>query len=342
MLYPVDQPYLEVPLSAPYPVSILDLATVSHGQPIAESLQESTALAVLADQLGFKRLWFAEHHNMKTIASSATSVLLAHIGAHTNNIRLGAGGIMLPNHAPLVIAEQFGTLKELYGDRIDLGLGRAPGTDQKTLMALRRTNQSAERFPSDVLELQSYLQGESRIPGINAYPGYETNVPLVILGSSHFGAQLAAQLGLTYSFASHFAPQMLESAAAMYRSEFKPSPDLPEPYFIAAANVIIADTEERAQQLWDRAQRSRIRSMLGRGRNLSDEDVEQLMHSAPGQQVLQMLEMSAVGTPDTVREWLDDFATRINADEVIITNMAGPLDDRKRALQLISDHIIQR
>ena len=329
-------------MSAPYPVSILDLATVSHGQPIAESLQESTALAELADQLGFKRLWFAEHHNMKTIASSATSVLLAHIGAHTRRIRLGAGGIMLPNHAPLVIAEQFGTLKELYGDRIDLGLGRAPGTDQKTLMALRRTSQAAERFPSDVLELQSYLQGESRIPGINAYPGSETNVPLIILGSSHFGAQLAAQLGLTYSFASHFAPQMLESAAAMYRSEFKPSQDLPDPYFIAAANVIIADTEERAQQLWDRAQRSRIRSMLGRGRKLTDEDVEQLMHSAPGQQVLQMLEMSAVGTPDTVRDWLDDFAARVHADEVIITNMAGPLTDRKRALQLISEHIIQR
>ena len=207
-------------MAAPYPVSILDLATVRHGQPIAESLKESTELAVLADELGFHRLWFAEHHNMATIASSATSVLLAHMGAHTTNIRLGAGGIMLPNHAPLVIAEQFGTLLELYGDRIDLGLGRAPGTDQKTLMALRRTNQSADRFPSDVLELQSYLKGESRIPGINAYPGTGTNVPLILLGSSHFGAQLAAQLGLSYSFASHFAPQMLESAAALYRSEF--------------------------------------------------------------------------------------------------------------------------
>lgn len=329
-------------MTASYPVSILDLATVRHGQPIAESLQESTELAVLADELGFHRLWFAEHHNMETIASSATAVLLAHMGAHTKNIRLGAGGIMLPNHAPLVIAEQFGTLKELYGNRVDLGLGRAPGTDQKTLMALRRSNQSAERFPSDVLELQSYLKGESRIPGINAYPGSGTNVPLIILGSSHFGAQLAAQLGLTYSFASHFAPQMLESAAALYRSEFTPSDDLAEPYFIAAANVIVAETEDHAQHMWERAKRARIRTMLGRGRHLTDDDVEQLVHSAPGQQVLQMLEMTAVGTPDQVRDWLDDFATRVNADELIITNMAGPLEDRKRGLQLISDRIIHR
>lgn len=329
-------------MTAPYPVSILDLATVRHGQPIAQSLKESTELAVLADELGFHRLWFAEHHNMETIASSATSVLLAHMGAHTTNIRLGAGGIMLPNHAPLVIAEQFGTLHELYGDRIDLGLGRAPGTDQKTLMALRRTNQSAERFPSDVLELQSYLKGESRIPGINAYPGSGTNVPLVILGSSHFGAQLSAQLGLTYSFASHFAPQMLESAAALYRTEFTPSEDLAEPYFIAAANVIIADTQQRAEELWERAKRARIRTMLGRGRQLSDDDVEQLVHSVAGQQVLQMLEMTAVGTPDVVRYWLDDFVSRINANEVIVTNMAGPLEDRRRALQLMSEHIIQR
>lgn len=329
-------------MTAPYPVSILDLATVHHGQPIAESLQESTELAVLADELGFHRLWFAEHHNMETIASSATAVLLAHIGAHTDNIRLGAGGIMLPNHAPLIIAEQFGTLRELYGDRVDLGLGRAPGTDQKTLMALRRSNQSADRFPSDVLELQSYLKGESRIPGINAYPGSGTNVPLILLGSSHFGAQLAAQLGLPYSFASHFAPQMLESAAALYRSEFSPSDDLTKPYFIAAANVIVAETEDHAQRMWEAAKRARIRTMLGRGRHLSDEDVEQLVHSAPGQQILQMLEMTAVGTPDQVREWLDDFAARVSADELIITNMAGPLEERKQALQLISDHIIHR
>lgn len=193
-----------------------------------------------------------------------------------------------------------------------------------------------------MLELQSYLKGESRIPGINAYPGSGTNVPLILLGSSHFGAQLAAQLGLPYSFASHFAPQMLESAAALYRSEFSPSDDLTKPYFIAAANVIVAETEDHAQRMWEAAKRARIRTMLGRGRHLSDEDVEQLVHSAPGQQILQMLEMTAVGTPDQVREWLDDFAARVSADELIITNMAGPLEDRKQALQLISDHIIHR
>lgn len=167
-------------------------------------------------------------------------------------------------------------------------------------------------------------------------------MPLIILGSSHFGAQLAAQLGLTYSFASHFAPQLLESAAALYRSEFKPSEGLAEPYFIAAANVIVADTQQRADELWERAKRARIRTMLGRGRQLTDDEVEQLVHSVPGQQVLQMLEMTAVGTPNVVREWLDDFASRVNADELIVTNMAGPLEDRRRALQLMSEHIIQR
>lgn len=329
-------------MTTPYPLSILDLATVRHGQPISESLKESTELAVLADELGFHRLWFAEHHNMETIASSATAVLLAHMGAHTERIRLGAGGVMLPNHAPLVIAEQFGTLQELYGERIDLGLGRAPGTDQKTLFALRRTNQSADRFPSDVLELQGYLKDESRIPGIHAYPGAGTNIPLVILGSSHYGAQLAAQLGLTYSFASHFAPQLLESAAALYRSEFTASQDLAAPYFIAAANVIVADTQQRAEELWERAKRARIRSMLGRGRRLTDDEVEQLVHSAAGQQVVQMLEMTAVGTPDVVRDWLDDFAARVNADELIVTNTAGPFQDRRRALELLSEHVINR
>lgn len=327
---------------SPYPISILDLATVREGQSIGEAVNESVKLAQIAEKQGFKRIWYAEHHNMPKIASSATSVLLAHVAAHTSTIRLGSGGIMLPNHSPLVIAEQFGMLNELYGDRIDLGLGRAPGTDQQTLRALRRSPESANNFPSDVVELQGYLKGETRIPGINAYPGKDTNVPLYILGSSHFGAQLGAELGLSYSFASHFAPQMLESASKIYRERFKPSEDLEKPHFIAALNVVVAETNSEAQQLWEATKRERIRMMMGRGRQLSDEDVEMLMHSPGGQQVLEMAKYTAVGTPDVVRDYLDEFAERVQADELMITNAAPGIEARERALELLGEHVVNR
>jgi luciferase family oxidoreductase group 1 len=226
------------------PLSILDLAPIRAGETARESFAASVALAQRAEELGYRRVWYAEHHNIPTIASSATSVLIAHIGAHTRTIRVGAGGIMLPNHSPLTIAEQFGTLESLYPGRIDLGLGRAPGSDQNTMRALRRSPASADRFPEDVLELQGYLGGESRIPGVNATPGKETNVPLYILGSSMFGATLAAALGLPYAFASHFAPAALEQAVAAYRHEFRPSAQLAQPYVIAGVNVVAADTSE--------------------------------------------------------------------------------------------------
>lgn len=329
-------------MTAPYPVSILDLATVHHGQPIADSLRQSTELAILADELGFHRLWFAEHHNMETIASSATSVLLAHIGAHTKHIRLGAGGIMLPNHAPLVIAEQFGTLAEIHPGRIDLGLGRAPGTDQRTMMALRRDPSAADTFPRDVKELAGYLKGQTLIPGVDAFPGSGTDVPLFVLGSSQYGAQLAAALGLGYSFASHFAPQMLEHAARLYRESFEPSEDYPEPHFIAALNVIAADTEAEAHAQLEIAHRHRIRQMLGRGRDLSEEDVTMLLHSAGGEQVLSMMKYTAVGTIDTVRTYLDEFRERVDADELIITNAAPDLAARHRTLELLGEHVIRR
>ncbi len=200
-----------------YPLSILDLATVSEHQTVRESLEATVVLAKRAEQAGFHRVWYAEHHNMESIASSATSVLIAHVAAHTERIRLGAGGIMLPNHSPLIIAEQFGTLAELHVGRIDLGLGRAPGSDQLTQRALRRDPMAAENFPHDVIELQGYLSGPSRVPGVEATPGKGTRVPMYILGSSLFGASLAAALGLPFAFASHFAPDALEQAIPLYR-----------------------------------------------------------------------------------------------------------------------------
>src|SRR5919205_3105086 len=211
------------------PLSVLDLAPIARGQSVGESIAASVALAQKAEEVGYRRVWYAEHHNMPSIASSATSVLIAHVGAHTREIRLGAGGVMLPNHSPLTIAEQFGTLEAMYPGRIDLGLGRAPGSDQNTMYALRRDPRSAESFPQDVLELQAYLAGETRVPGVDAIPGKGSKLPLYVLGSSLFGAQLAAALGLPYAFASHFAPQALEAAVATYRREVQPSPQPEEP-----------------------------------------------------------------------------------------------------------------
>ncbi len=319
-----------------FPISILDLATVRYQQPIAEALAKSLELAQLADELNYTRLWFAEHHNFPSIASSATSVLIGHIAAHTKRIRVGAGGIMLPNHPPLVIAEQFGTLAELFPNRIDLGLGRAPGTDHQTMRALRRDFNAADTFPQDVLELQSYLSEETRESGVHAYPGRGTNVPLYILGSSLFGARLAASLGLPYAFASHFAPQMLVQAAEVYRSEFKPSERCPEPHMIAALSVIAADSQEEADRHYEQAARARVRMMLGRGRKLSSEEVELLYHSAAGHQVLQMLHYRAVGTPEVVANQLRDFQRLCGADELMITNLATELPAQRRTLELVA------
>lgn len=319
-----------------FPISILDLATVRYQQPIAQALAKSLELAQLADELNYTRLWFAEHHNFPSIASSATSVLIGHIAAHTKRIRVGAGGIMLPNHPPLVIAEQFGTLAELFPDRIDLGLGRAPGTDHQTMRALRRDFNAADTFPQDVLELQSYLSDDTQESGVYAYPGRGTNVPLYILGSSLFGARLAAQLGLPYAFASHFAPQMLIQAAEVYRNEYQPSDRFPHPYMIAALSVIAADSQEEADAHYEQAARARVRMMLGRGRKLSNEEVELLYHSAAGQQVLQMLHYRAVGTSAVVADQLLEFQRLCGADELMITNLATELPAQRRTLELVA------
>src|SRR6476469_508670 len=242
------------------PLSIPDLAAVGREETIAESFAGSVALAQVAERGGYKRVWYAEHHNITSIASSATAVLIAHVAAQTETIRLGAGGVMLPNHSPRVIAEQFGTLETLHPGRIDLGLGRAPGTDQRTWMALRRDPTASDRFPQDVLELQKFLSDEEPLPGLRAIPGRGTKVPLYLLGSSLFGAELAAQLGLPYAFASHFAPRYLHEAIRVYRKEFKPSQQQPEPYVIAGIGVIAAETQESAAAQLEAARRVRARA----------------------------------------------------------------------------------
>ncbi|TMR99441.1 LLM class flavin-dependent oxidoreductase [Nonomuraea basaltis] len=312
------------------PLSILDLAHIGEGETASDSFTASVALAQRAEELGYERIWYAEHHNMDSIASSATSVLIAHVAAHTRTIRLGAGGVMLPNHAPLTIAEQFGTLETLHPGRIDLGLGRAPGSDQQTMRALRRSPAVADAFPQDVLELQGYLAGESRIPGVDATPGKGTNVPLYILGSSLFGAQLAAALGLPYAFASHFAPAALEEAVALYRREFKPSAQLEQPYVMAALNVIAADTTEEAQEQFLSAKRFRVSRFLGRGRTFTPEEADMILESPAGQQLLQMAKYSAVGDPDEVKAYVDRFAEHARADELIVVFSAP---DRKAWLR---------
>ncbi|NUR86049.1 MAG: LLM class flavin-dependent oxidoreductase [Nonomuraea sp.] len=323
------------------PLSILDLAHIGEGETASESLAASVALAQRAEELGYHRIWYAEHHNMPSIASSATSVLIAHIAAHTRTIRLGAGGVMLPNHSPLTIAEQFGTLETLHPGRIDLGLGRAPGSDQQTMRALRRSPASADSFPQDVLELQGYLTGESRIPGVDATPGKGTNVPLYILGSSLFGAQLAAALGLPYAFASHFAPDALEEAVAVYRREFKPSAQLAEPYVIAGVNVIAADTAEEAREQLLTAQRYRVSRFLGRGRSFTPEEADMVLESPAGQQILRMMTYTASGTPAEVEEYLTRFAGHAQADELIVVSSAPERKAWLRSIELLAEVHLQ-
>jgi luciferase family oxidoreductase group 1 len=319
------------------PVSILDLAHINEGMTARDSFDASVAIARTADTLGYRRIWYAEHHNMATIASSATSVLIAHVAAHTERVRLGAGGVMLPNHSPLTIAEQFGTLETLHPGRIDLGLGRAPGSDQNTMRALRRDPASADTFPQDVVELQGYLTGNSRIPGVDAIPGKGTNVPLYILGSSLFGAKLAAALGLPYSFASHFAPAALEDAVAVYRREFTPSEALDAPYVIAGVNAMAADTTAEAEEQLRIARRRMAAQLLGRGRTLSPDEADAALESPAGRHVLQMATYTAVGTPAEVRAYLDRFAAHADADELIIAHQAGTVEARLRSVELVAE-----
>lgn len=318
------------------PLSLLDLAIVGPNESIRESLDGCVRIAQLAEDLGYQRVWYAEHHNMATIASSATSVLIAHVAANTKSIRLGSGGIMMPNHSPLVIAEQFGTLATLHPGRIDLGLGRAPGSDRNTMRALRRHPQTAENFPQDVLELQAYLGKDSLMPGVRAIPGQGTNVPLYILGSSLFGAQLAAMLGLPYAFASHFAPTELQSAVRIYRERFEPSDQLQRPHVIAGVNVIAADSDEEARASFEARRRSLIGVLFGNPENpLDDLQIDALLEGPQGQQVDHMLTYTAQGRAEAVRDYLRDFQQHADADELMVAHQSASVEGRLRSIQLL-------
>ena len=320
----------------PVPLSVLDLSILNEGGSSGESLAATTALAARADELGYERFWVAEHHNMPTIASSATAVLVAHVAAHTKTIRVGAGGVMLPNHAPLVVAEQFGTLEHLHPGRIDLGLGRAPGTDPVTIRALRTYETNADSFPRDVVELQAYLSDDSRVEGVHAMPGRGTHVPLYILGSSLFGAQLAAKLGLPYAFASHFAPNALDRAIALYRREFRPSKQSAEPYVIAGVNVVAADTSDEARAQFAKVRRSRVKALLGRGQHWSDDEADEVLDSPAGEPIEQMGKYSAVGTADEVRAYVESFAKHADADELMTVHPTARIEDRLRSIELLA------
>ena len=321
------------------PLSLIDFCTRYPGESVGEATQRSVAFAQQAEALGYSRIWYAEHHNMSSIVSSSPAVLISHIGAKTSRIRLGAGGVMLPNHSPYVIAEQFGMLEELYPGRIDLGLGRAPGTDQQTLgRALRRDPRAAENFPQDVQELQAWLSNTSPLPGVTAMPGFNTNVPLIILGSSMFGASLAAQLGLPYAFASHFAPQHLEQATAYYRDNYQPSERHPEPYCIAAVNVTAAETEEDAKRQTKVVHRNRVRAFMGRqGKQLSDDQLDTVVNSYQGRQIIDMLRYTAEGTGEQVAEYLEAFRDTAQADELMISLQSGSHDEVSRSMEILAE-----
>ena len=291
------------------PLSILDLASIGEGETLRESFAGCVRVAQLAESLGYTRIWYAEHHNSETIASSAPAVLIAHVAAHTSSIRLGSGGVMLPNHSPLTIAEQFGTLATIHPDRIDLGLGRAPGTDQVTVQAMRRDPRASEHFAEDVLELQAFLGSQSRVPNVVATPGKNTFVPIYILGSSLYGAQLAALLGLPFAFASHFAPQALHSALRIYRERFTPSAMLSEPYAMAAISVISADSFASAQSQFERRRRMFVRHRLSRpgAPRLTDAQVDEFLQTPQAASIDEIFTYSAIGTPDHVIDVIKEF-----------------------------------
>jgi len=304
------------------PVSILDLAPVPLGSTPGDALRNSLDLARHAERWGYNRYWLAEHHNMIGIASAATAVALGYIAGGTEKIRVGSGGIMLPNHAPMVIAEQFGTLASLYPGRIDLGVGRAPGTDQLTLRALRRTPEAADAFPRDVLELQALLGDLQPGQVVQAVPGTGTKVPLWILGSSLFGAQLAAMLGLPFAFASHFAPEALHSALEIYRARFEPSEQLRRPHAMVGCNVIAAETDAEARRLFTSPQQSFANLLRGTRGQLRPpiDDIEIYWSPAEKAQASRMLACSFVGSAATVSEGLRRFAAETGADELIVAS----------------------
>ncbi|MCP8940308.1 LLM class flavin-dependent oxidoreductase [Alsobacter sp. SYSU M60028] len=320
-------------------LSVLDLAPVPQGATPGDALRNTIDLARHVDGMGYVRYWLAEHHNMAGIASAATAVVVGQVAAATRRIRVGSGGVMLPNHAPLVIAEQFGTLEALFPGRIDLGLGRAPGTDQRTLRALRVAPEEADNFPNDVLELQALLGPADPQQAVRAVPGEGSNVPLWILGSSLFGSQLAAMLGLPYAFASHFAPDALLPALQVYRERFQPSEQAQAPYAIACVNAIVADTDAEARRLFTSAQQRAVHMVRGTRGTLPPpiDDIEAFWTPMEKMQVGRMLARSFVGAPQTVRDGLARFIAETGVDEVMIAAAIYDHGARVRSYALLDE-----
>ena len=321
------------------PLSVLDLVPVIEGATPREALANSLDLARHAERLGYTRYWVAEHHNMPAIASAATSVVIGYIAGGTSTIRVGAGGIMLPNHSPLVIAEQFGTLASIYPGRIDLGLGRAPGTDGKTLMALRRAPEDAAHFPHDVQELQAFFAPVQEGQRIQAVPGGGLEVPVWILGSSTFGAQLAAMLGLPYAFASHFAPDALMEALAVYRARFQPSAQLDRPYAMPGLNIVAADTDAEARRLFTSIKMAFAN--IGRGKpsliRAPIDDIDTFWSPEEQLRASHMLRYAIVGGPDTVRAGLERFVAATGADEVVVVSTIHDHAARVRSYEIVAE-----
>jgi luciferase family oxidoreductase group 1 len=318
------------------PLSVLDLAPIVQGGDAAQALRNTLDLARHAERLGYRRYWLAEHHGMPGIASAATAVVIGHVAAGTTTIRVGAGGIMLPNHAPLVIAEQFGTLASLFPGRIDLGLGRAPGSDQATIRALRRSPAAAESFPQDVVELMGYFRPAESGQAVRAVPGAGLDVPVWILGSSLFGAQLAAALGLPYAFASHFAPAALFPALELYRAQFRPSERLARPYVMLGVNVFAAETGETAARLFTSLQQAFVNLRRGHPAPLPppDDTLEERLTPTDRAGMTEMLACSVVGAPDAVRRGLEAFVARTGADELMLTSQIYDPAARVRSYEL--------
>ncbi|TCJ14444.1 LLM class flavin-dependent oxidoreductase [Flaviaesturariibacter flavus] len=320
------------------PLSVLDLATVVEGEGVAGAFRRAVAGAQGAERLGCTRYWFAEHHNMESVASAATSVLIGHVAGHTERIRVGAGGIMLPNHAPLVIAEQFGTLEALYPGRIDLGLGRAPGTDPLTAGALRRSLSGGDDFPNDVVELLRYLGPQEPEARVRAIPGEGSHVPVWLLGSSTYSAQLAAMLGLPFAFASHFAPTYLHEALALYKARFTPSQYLREPYAMACVGLIAADTDGEAERLATSFYQLVLGLIRNKRRPLQPptDSLEGLMTPAEEAAVAQFTRYAFVGSPSTVQQELGDFIAETGIQELMVTSHIYGLEERSHSLELVA------
>ncbi|MFJ9553137.1 LLM class flavin-dependent oxidoreductase [Nocardiopsis sp. NPDC101807] len=320
-------------------LSVLDHASIAEGSTPGQALRSARELAQHAERAGYTRFWLSEHHNMQAIASAATSVSLGFIAEGTTSIRVGAGGIMLPNHSPLVIAEQFGTLEALYPGRVDLGLGRAPGTDPRTMAALRRDHSASSTFPSDVQELQAFFEPAEPGQPVRAVPGEGLRVPLWILGSSLFGAQLGAQLGLPYAFASHFAPDALYEALKAYRAGFRPSAQLEKPYVMAGVNAFVADTDEEARRLFTTMQQAFLGTLRGaRGRLRPPvENLDTAWRPGEKERLDHMLRYSFVGSPETVREKLELFVADTGVDELMVSSMIYDQSARLRSFELLAE-----